>query len=256
MPDFVPCCCTLSSVEKRANSTVGLFVTVPGSLTRKAYDTACQRLANDRKVTIPGFRKGQKVPEQVLLNAVGGPAVIINEALDVLCEDALKTAIDDSDIKAVGQVKNLNSVVTKKGALTNRSCMYTMMTFWHTYTGPIDFSSRDFDWFIQARRTHYHGTDGWCLPWCEVHGRLQGPQGEFDEIIKRESSAGIDDDANVPYWWYVLSGQVTVDRIPLEDDKVKAAMEALRKKRVKLVGTDAGYQAKLGDSAIVNMRVS
>lgn len=93
------------SVEKRANSSVGLFVTVPGTLTKKAYEQACQRLVNDRKVAIPGFRKGQKVPEQVLLNAVGGMGVIINEALDILCEDALKTAIDEADVKAVGQVR-------------------------------------------------------------------------------------------------------------------------------------------------------
>ena len=46
------------------------------------------------------------MPEQVLLNAVGGPQVIVNEALDILCEDALKRAIDDSDIKAVGQVRD------------------------------------------------------------------------------------------------------------------------------------------------------
>lgn len=74
-------------------------------MTRKAYDQACKRLADDRKVAIPGFRKGQKVPEQVLLNAVGGPKVIINEALDILCEDALKKAIDDSGVKAVGQAQ-------------------------------------------------------------------------------------------------------------------------------------------------------
>lgn len=98
-------------MEKRANSSVGLFVTVPGTLTKKAYEQACQRLVNDRKLAIPGFRKGQKVPEQVLLNAVGGPGVIINEALDVLCEDALKTAIDEADIKAVGQVGGFGSVV-------------------------------------------------------------------------------------------------------------------------------------------------
>lgn len=131
---------------------------MPGTLTKKAYEQACQRLANDQRVgwlwcwwrwccivllgpllcfallclgrsqstsppthpthqppktkpkphqqvNIPGFRKGQKVPEQVLLNAVGGPGVIVNEALDVLCEDALKTAIDEADIKAVGQVR-------------------------------------------------------------------------------------------------------------------------------------------------------
>jgi FKBP-type peptidyl-prolyl cis-trans isomerase (trigger factor) len=93
------------SLEKRANSSVALFVTVPGTLTKKAYDQACQRLANDRKLAIPGFRKGQKVPEQVLLNAVGGPQYIINEALDILCEDALKNAIDEADIKAIGQVR-------------------------------------------------------------------------------------------------------------------------------------------------------
>ncbi len=85
---------------------MGLFVTVPGSLTKKAYEQACTRLVNDRNVAIPGFRKGQKVPEQVLLNAVGGVQVIINEALDILCEDALKKAIDDADIKAVGQVRS------------------------------------------------------------------------------------------------------------------------------------------------------
>lgn len=80
-----------------------MFVTVPGSMTRKAYDDAVKKLLNDPSVRLPGFRKGQKVPEQVLLNALGGKNVLVNEALDLLCEDALKKAIDQSGVKAVGQ---------------------------------------------------------------------------------------------------------------------------------------------------------
>lgn len=41
-------------------------------MTRKAYDDAMKRLLADPSVRVPGFRKGQKVPEQYVLNAIGG----------------------------------------------------------------------------------------------------------------------------------------------------------------------------------------
>lgn len=47
--------------------------------------------------------------------------------------------------------------------------------------------------------------------------------------------------------------QITAERIPLENDKVQTALDTLRKKRVRLVGTPAGYVAQVNDSAIVNM---
>lgn len=182
----------LHSVEKRANSSVGLFVTVPGSLTRKAYDQACKRMVEESKHTIPGFRKGQRVPEQVLLNAVGGPQVIINEALDILCEDALKTAIDESDVKAVGQASLVSHPETLIGLFKPGEPIVMELT--------VDV---------------------------------------YPEVTFTSSYKGL---------------KVTSERIPLENEKVKQALDALRKKRVRLVETPAGYTAKLEDSAIVNMK--
>ena len=49
------------------------------------------------------------------------------------------------------------------------------------------------------------------------------------------------------------SPQITAERIPLENDKVQTALDTLRKKRVRLVDTPAGYVAQVNDSAIVNM---
>jgi len=49
--------------------------------------------------------------------------------------------------------------------------------------------------------------------------------------------------------------QVTVDRIPPDEEKVEKALDALKKRKVKLVDTDAGYAAQVGDSAFVNMKV-
>lgn len=46
-----------------------------------------------------------------------------------------------------------------------------------------------------------------------------------------------------------------MERVPLEDKKVKVAIDALLKKRLKLIDTPEGYKAQLGDSAIVNMNV-
>lgn len=48
---------------------------------------------------------------------------------------------------------------------------------------------------------------------------------------------------------------MSAERVPLEDEKVKTAIDALLKKRLKLVDTAEGYQAQTGDSCIVNMKV-
>lgn len=48
--------------------------------------------------------------------------------------------------------------------------------------------------------------------------------------------------------------KITAERVPLENEKVQTALDALRKKRVRLVDTPAGYAAQVNDSAIVNMR--
>jgi len=94
-------------VERRPNSTVNIFVTVPGDLTQQAFDKAIQELSQDPKLGLTGFRKGAKVPQQYVVNAAGGDLVIKNKALENLCDDALNKAVQKSQIKAVGQVSRV-----------------------------------------------------------------------------------------------------------------------------------------------------
>lgn len=83
---------------------VGLHVTVPGALTRKAYDDAIAKFAKDKRVQVQGFRQGAKIPQEYLVRAVGGADVVKNAALEILTEDALKRAIQDSGVRPLGQV--------------------------------------------------------------------------------------------------------------------------------------------------------
>lgn len=247
-----PLACLLAdSLEKRANSSVGLFVTVPGALTKKAYEQACQRLVNDRKLAIPGFRKGQKVPEQVLLNAVGGPGVIINEALDILCEDALKKAIDDSDIKAVGQV---GGVVVLVGCAVSRM-----------RGGEGRAIGRPRIAFRAPRRCHTHH-NGRRSPHRKRDRNRLVPTAQAQLVSHPEQLISsykpgeplvmeltVDVYPEVTFTSDYKGLPVTVERVPAENQNVQVALDALRKKRIRLVDTAAGYAAQLNDSAIVNM---
>jgi len=120
--------------------------------------------------------------------------VIINEALDILCEDALKTAIDESDVKAVGQASLVSHPETLIGLFKPGEPIVMELT--------VDV---------------------------------------YPEVTFTSSYKGL---------------KVTSERIPLENEKVKQALDALRKKRVRLVepAEGANYAAKLEDSAIVNMK--
>jgi trigger factor len=84
-----------SKLERLPESAVQVTIPVPGSATKAAYEKACDELC--RTVTIPGFRKGAKVPPQVLeqsMAAKGGryalKAQAISELLAQLLEPALK----------------------------------------------------------------------------------------------------------------------------------------------------------------------
>ena len=91
----VPVSVDASKLEKLPESAVQVTISVPGSATKAAYDKACNELC--RTVTIPGFRKGAKIPPQVLENqmaAKGGRyalrAQAITELLAELIEPCLK----------------------------------------------------------------------------------------------------------------------------------------------------------------------
>jgi len=84
-----------SKLERLPESAVKVIVTAPGSATKAAYDKACTELS--KNISIPGFRKGSKIPPQVLEQAMSGKGgryalreQAINELVGELVEPALK----------------------------------------------------------------------------------------------------------------------------------------------------------------------
>jgi trigger factor len=94
-----------SKLERLPESAVQVTIPVPGSATKAAYEKACDELC--RTITIPGFRKGAKVPPQVLeqsMAAKGGryalKAQAITELLAQFIEPALK---DEHGVEPLGK---------------------------------------------------------------------------------------------------------------------------------------------------------
>lgn len=94
-----------STLERLPESAVKVTITAPGSATKAAYDKACTELS--KNISIPGFRKGAKIPPQVLEQAMAGKggrfalrAQAINSLLSELIEPALK---DEHGLEPIGQ---------------------------------------------------------------------------------------------------------------------------------------------------------
>lgn len=94
-----------STLERLPDSAVQIGITAPGSATKAAYDKVCTELS--KNITIPGFRKGSKIPAQVLeqnMSAKGGRNALkiqaINELLGQLIAPALK---EEHGLEPVGQ---------------------------------------------------------------------------------------------------------------------------------------------------------
>lgn len=94
-----------SKLERLPESAVKVTITAPGSATKAAFEKACNELS--KNISIPGFRKGAKIPPQVLENAMsakGGRYALrtqaINELLGELIEPALK---DEHGLEPIGQ---------------------------------------------------------------------------------------------------------------------------------------------------------
>ena len=82
-------------IEKGANSTVTIKVTVSGDDTLAAFESAASDFA--KGVDIRGFRKGSKIPTQVVVASVGQKAV-------------KSKAIDDLNNMALARVNQMNEV--------------------------------------------------------------------------------------------------------------------------------------------------
>src|ERR1019366_2146991 len=82
------------------NNHVKLTVVVDEPEMDKAIDTAATKLS--KQVSIKGFRKG-KVPKNVLMAHLGGPAALRNEAIRDAIPDFYAQAVADTLIDPIAQ---------------------------------------------------------------------------------------------------------------------------------------------------------
>ncbi|KAG7368046.1 trigger factor domain containing protein [Nitzschia inconspicua] len=107
-PAFIlPSALHASTLERLPDSAVKVTLEIPGSATKAAYEKVCNELS--KTISIPGFRKGSKIPPQVLEQAMaakGGRTALraqaINELLAELIEPALK---EEHGLEPIGQPK-------------------------------------------------------------------------------------------------------------------------------------------------------
>ena len=94
-----------STLERLPESAVKVTITVPGSATKAAYDKACNELS--KSISIPGFRKGAKVPPQVLeqaMSAKGGRYALREQAINSLVGELLEPALkEEHGLEPIGQ---------------------------------------------------------------------------------------------------------------------------------------------------------
>jgi len=82
------------------NNRIKLFVEIDDAEMDEAIDAAALTLA--KQVSVKGFRKG-KVPKNVLIANIGGPAVLRSEAIRESMPDFYARAVADSSIDPIGQ---------------------------------------------------------------------------------------------------------------------------------------------------------
>jgi trigger factor len=96
---------TTSALKKLPASAIELTLTIPPSATTAVYDKVLSTVS--KKVSIPGFRKGAKIPPAVIENAWnpnGGKKNLKAMAVQQLATELIaKTLKDDYDLEPIGQ---------------------------------------------------------------------------------------------------------------------------------------------------------
>jgi len=91
-------------VKRLPDSAVEIKIPVPGSATKAAYDKVCAELS--REVQIPGFRKGSKIPPQVLeqaMSAKGGRNALKVQAINELLAQLIEPTMKEQSLDPIGQ---------------------------------------------------------------------------------------------------------------------------------------------------------
>jgi trigger factor len=94
-----------TKLVRKPDSNVELTLTASGKSTKAAYDAACAEMS--KSLSIPGFRKGAKIPAPVIENAVaakGGKNALRTQAIQTLLNQMLEPALkDEHNLEPIGQ---------------------------------------------------------------------------------------------------------------------------------------------------------
>lgn len=92
------------TVTRLPDSAVEIKIPVPGSATKAAYDKVCTELS--KTIQIPGFRKGSRIPPQVLeqaMSAKGGRNALKVQAINELVNQLVEPTLKEQDLDPIGQ---------------------------------------------------------------------------------------------------------------------------------------------------------
>jgi len=93
-----------TTVTRLENSAVSIDIPVPGAATKAAYDKVCSELS--KTIQIPGFRKGSRIPPQVLeqnMSAKGGRNALKVQAITELVSQLVEPALKEQALDPIGQ---------------------------------------------------------------------------------------------------------------------------------------------------------
>mmetsp|Transcript_11601 Transcript_11601/g.15294 ORF Transcript_11601/g.15294 Transcript_11601/m.15294 type:complete len:643 (+) Transcript_11601:104-2032(+) len=93
-----------ATVTRLPDSAVEIAIEVPGSATKAAYDKVCTEIS--KSVQIPGFRKGSRIPPQVLeqrMSANGGRNALKVQAINELVTQLVESSFKEESLEPIGQ---------------------------------------------------------------------------------------------------------------------------------------------------------
>lgn len=100
-------------VTRLPDSAVEIQIPVPGTATKAAYDKVAAELS--KSIAIPGFRKGSKIPPQVLeqaMSAKGGRNALKVQAINELLREIVEPTLKQENLDPIGQATLLTPAET------------------------------------------------------------------------------------------------------------------------------------------------
>jgi trigger factor len=94
-----------SKIVRKADSNVEITLVASGAATQAAYDKACAEVS--KTMSIPGFRKGAKIPSAIIENAMaakGGKNALKTQTIQTVLNQLLEPAMkEEHNLEPIGQ---------------------------------------------------------------------------------------------------------------------------------------------------------